>query len=74
METYVSRFHETVAQFITTSPIMDLYLTAERRPGSRVAYRWWEQEGFDLEGIRTAAREAEQDEGEGGAYGLTASE
>ena len=25
--------------------------------------RWWEQEGMDLEGVRTAAREAERTEG-----------
>ena len=25
--------------------------------------RWWEQKGFDLEGMRTAARKAEQTEG-----------
>ena len=30
-----------LAQFITTRPIMDLCLEAERRPGSRVAKRWW---------------------------------
>ena len=25
---------------------------------------WWEQDGLDMEGIRTTAREAEQTEGE----------
>ena len=63
VETYVSRRQSTVTQYIATRPIMDLCLAAKRRPGPRVATRWWEQEGLDLEGIRTAAREADQTEG-----------
>ena len=43
---------------------MDLYLAAKQRPGPRVKMRWWEQEGLDLEGKRTAAREAERTEQE----------
>ena len=42
---------------------MDLCLAAKRRPGPRVVMRWWEQEGVDLEGMRTADRDAEQTEG-----------
>ena len=38
---------------------MDIFLVAERRSGSRVAKSWCEQEGLELEGIRTAYREAE---------------
>ena len=64
VETYVSHHQNTVAQFIATRPIMDLCLVAERRPGSRVTKRWWEQDGLGVEGIRTAAREEEQIEGE----------
>ena len=64
VETYVSRCQNIVAQCIATRPIMDLCLAAERRPGSRVANRWWEQDGLDLEGMRTTAREAERTEGE----------
>ena len=43
VETYVSRFQNTVSQFIDTRPIMDLCLAAERRLGSRVNKRLWEQ-------------------------------
>ena len=43
---------------------MDLCLAAERRLGLRLAKRWWEQDGIDLEGVRTAAREAERIEEE----------
>ena len=39
---------------------MYLCLAAKRRLGPRVAMWWWEQEGLDLEGMRTAAREAEE--------------
>ena len=36
VETYVYRRHNKFAQFIAIRPIMDLCLTAERRPGPRV--------------------------------------
>ena len=36
LETYISCHHNTVVEFITTSPIMDLCLEAERRTGSTV--------------------------------------
>ena len=35
----------------------------EEDAGSRVATRWWEQEGLDLEGMRMAAWEAEETNG-----------
>ena len=60
LETYVSRHQNTVAQYIATTTIIDLCLAAKCRPGARVEIWWWEQEGLDLEGKRTAAREAEQ--------------
>ena len=56
LETYVSRRQNTVVQFIATGTIMDLYLEAERRPGSRVEKRWWGKYRLDLEGMRTAAQ------------------
>ena len=64
VDTYVSLHQNTVAQYISTRPIMDLYLTKKRRPGPRVVTRWWEQEGLELEGLWTASQEAEQTEGE----------
>ena len=42
---------------------MDLCLAVKRRPRPRVEMRWWEQEGLDLEGMRTAARETKEAEG-----------
>ena len=61
---YVSRHQNIVAQYIATRSNMDLCLAAKWRPGPRVATRWWDQEGLDLVGMQTAAREAEQTDGE----------
>ena len=63
METYVSPHQNAFAQFIVTSPIMDLCLAPEGRQGSRVANWWWEQYGLDLEGMWPAYWEAEWIEG-----------
>ena len=42
-----ARRQNTVAQFIATRPILGLYEVAERRGGTRVPQRWWEQPGTD---------------------------
>ena len=39
VETYISCLHNTVAQFIATVTIIDLFMAEERRPGSRVSKR-----------------------------------
>ena len=59
VETYVSRGCNTVTQFIVTRPIVELCLTAERRPGSRVDKQWGEQEGLYFVGIQTTAQKAD---------------
>ena len=38
---YIVRRQNTVAQYIATRPIMDLCLTAERKPVMRLSRRWW---------------------------------
>ena len=38
---YISRFQNTVAQYIATCPIMDLCLAAEQNPGMRLYRKWW---------------------------------
>ena len=63
VETYIYLLQNTVTQLMTTRPIIDLCLAAERRTGSRVTKRWIEKEVLDLEGMQTAAREAEREEG-----------
>ena len=66
VETYSARHHNTDAQFILTSPIMDLCLTVARCPGARLLKQWWEREGIYIEGIHEAdwLVEAETDLGE----------
>ena len=66
VETYVSCHQNSVAQFIKTRTIMHLRLAPERRPGLRVANRWWDQDVLDLEGMQTAAWGTEWTEGGGG--------
>ena len=64
METYIWRSHNTVAQYIVTRSIMDLYRAAERKQGAWVGMRWREQARIDLAGAReraTAAAAAEAD-------------
>ena len=42
VETYVSCQQNAFAQFIATRTIMELFLVAEWRPGSRLAKWWWD--------------------------------
>ena len=63
VDPYLSRRQNTVAHFIVTSPIMYLFLVAERILGPQVSKRWWDQYRLDMEGMRTADREAERTEG-----------
>ena len=55
---YVTRRHNTVAQYIATRPIMDLCERSTWSPGARVSWWWWwEQEGLYLEGADMRAAE-----------------
>ena len=63
IRTSILRRQNTVAQFISTQPILDLCEQATRRPGARVSRRWWEQTGIDLKGAQEKA-EAEAAETE----------
>ena len=64
MDTYVSCIQNTATQFIATRPIMELCLAAERRLGSKLATRWQDKDGLDLEGMQPKDREAEQTKSE----------
>ena len=52
VRTSILRRQNTVAQFIATRPIMGLCEVAERRRGTRVPQRWWEQTGIDWKSAR----------------------
>ena len=57
----------TVAQYIATRLILDLYEKYIWRPGAWVSWRWWDQEGIDLVGERERA--AAESGGEEEKYG-----
>ena len=63
MGEYVLNMKNTVAQYITTRPIMDICEETVWMPGAWVAKRWWKQDVLNLEGERAAAAAAE-----GGEY------
>ena len=45
------------AQYIAMQPILDLCERGTHQPGARVSWRWWEQDGIDLEGANKRATE-----------------
>ena len=53
--TYVMRRQKTVARYIVTRSILDLFQRSALRPGAWVSWRWWEQELLDLEGAKDIA-------------------
>ena len=61
VRTSILQRQNTVAQFIATIPILCLCEVAERRRGTRVPQRWWEQNGVDWKSARkkAAAQEGE---------------
>ena len=65
MLVYVTKRQNTVTQYITTQPILDLCKKTARRLGAWVASIWWEQEGLDLAGEMEAT--ALTSYGEGGS-------
>ena len=72
IRTSILRRQNTVTQFIATRPILELCEKANRRPGARLARRWWEQTGIDWKGARE--REEGAETAELGTKALTDSE
>ena len=62
--TYITRRQNMVAQYIATWPIMDLCERSAWRPGARVSWRWWDQDGLNLEGAKKRAEVAAESDGE----------
>ena len=58
VDTYVLCRQNTISQYITTCPILELCLAADQRTGEGVTRRWWGQGVLDpdWEGGRTSAR------------------
>ena len=61
----------TVAQFIVTRPILGLCEVAERRRGTRVPQRWWDQSGIDWSLAREKAAAAAAQAGSNAAESET---
>ena len=59
VRTSVLRRQNTVAQFVAKRPILALCEGSERRGGTRVPQRWWEQKGIDLELAIERAKDTE---------------
>ena len=55
IRTSILQRQNMVAQFIAMRPILGLCEVAERRPGTRVPRRWWEQTGINLKAAREKA-------------------
>ena len=61
--TYVVRRQKTFAQYIVTRPILELCERSGRKPVAWVSWRWWEQDGLDLEGAnKRAVAESDREE------------
>ena len=72
VRTSILRRQNTVAQFIAARLILGLCEVAERRRGTRVPQRWWEQKVIDW---KSAKEKAAAQEGENETEpGLTGSE
>ena len=75
IRTSILRRQNTVTQFIAMRPILGLFEVAERRPGTWVPRRWWEQKGNDFNAAREKAEAKDgDDEAEAADPDLTGSE
>ena len=71
VRTSILRRQNMVVKFIATRPILGLCEVAERRRGTRVPRRWWEQTGIDWKSAREkAAAQGEANEADPGMTGL----
>ena len=57
VQTSINRRQNTVAQYISTRPLLDLCEGSRQREGERVTLRWWEQSVIDWE--KAKAKETE---------------
>ena len=55
VDTYVLFHQNTLTQFISTRPILDLCMEVERQLGMWVVHWWWSKEGINQEGVQMVA-------------------
>ena len=53
----ITNRQNTVAQYIATRLLLDLYEGASAREGARVPLRWWNQKGIDWETAKARGEE-----------------
>ena len=51
----------TVAHYIATRPLLELYEGEKQREGARVTMRWWDQTGIDWEKEKSRGEETESE-------------
>ena len=59
VHTSINRRQNTVAQYIATRLLLELYEGAKQREGARVTLRWWDQSGIDWEKAKAKDTETE---------------
>ena len=65
IRTSILRRQNTVAQYITTRPLLDLREGARARDGAKVPLRWWDQAGINLETAKAKGVETDRTDGTG---------
>ena len=61
VRTFINRRQNTVTQYITTRPLLDLCEGATQRGGARVTMRCWDQKGIDWEKAKARGAETESE-------------
>ena len=57
--TSINRRQNTVAHYIATRPLLDLFEGSTQREGARVTLKWWDQSGIDWEKAKAKETETE---------------
>ena len=63
IRTSILRRQNTVAQYIATRLLLDLYKGARAREGAKVTLRWWYQAGIDWETAKAKGVETDTTDG-----------
>ena len=61
----IANRQNTVAQYIATRPLLDLYERARAREGAKVPMRWWNQADIDWETAKSKGVETNSNSGSG---------
>ena len=59
ISTSINNRQNTVAQYIATRPLLDLFKGTKQRGGRRVSRRWWDQKGIKREKVKARVEETD---------------